>query len=65
MEDQRDHPAVRAAYAARVYVDRDGTTWRRGLDGWFGDDMPGVTHLLRHHDMQALIVQEHDQGLDG
>ena len=32
------------------------------IDIWI-DDMPGVIHLLRHDDMAAMIVREHDGAL--
>jgi hypothetical protein len=53
--------AVEAAYESRKYVDAAGVEWRRGMDGWFLDDVDGKggVMLIRHHDMVARIEREH------
>lgn len=55
-----DNKAVRAAYEAGSYVDEKGNAWRRGMDGWFLDDVDGKggTMLVRHHDMIEWIEKE-------
>jgi hypothetical protein len=58
-----DNPAVATAYQTCRYVDKDGNEWRRGLDGWFLDNVDGKggVMLVYHHDMQAMIEKEHPQ----
>jgi hypothetical protein len=56
------NPAVSAAYARGEYTTKDGTTYKRGMDGWFEvHDGEGI-HLVRHHDMANLIAEEADSG---
>lgn len=56
--------AVEAAYESRTYVDAEGNEWRRGMDGWFLDNVDGKggTMLCYHHDMVAMIEREHPDG---
>lgn len=58
-----DNPAVRKAYEDRTYTAADGTSWRRGLDGWFTDIVtdlgPDGLMLIRHHDFVELVEKEH------
>lgn len=56
-----DNPAVKKAYEDRSYTDKNGDTWRRGMDGWFLDDAmgPGTVLLVRHHDFVEIIEKEH------
>lgn len=56
--------AVEAAYETRTYVDAKGNEWRRGMDGWFLDNVDGKggVMLVRHHDMVELIEEEHPEG---
>jgi hypothetical protein len=58
-----DNPAVRKAYEDRTYTDKNGDQWRRGLDGWFLDNVDGKggTMLCRHHDFVKLIESEHSE----
>jgi hypothetical protein len=53
--------AVEAAYAARTYVDARGNEWRRGMDGWFLDNVDGKGGIMlcRHHDMVKMMEREH------
>lgn len=53
-------PAVRDAYEARAYTDRNGHVWRLGMDGWFNDQLinDGVL-LIRHHDFVQIVEKEH------
>lgn len=53
--------AVEAAYASGKYTDDKGRSWRRGMDGWFLDDVDGKGGLLlcRHHDMVEMMEREH------
>lgn len=55
--------AVDAAYKARKYTDATGTEWRRGMDGWFLDDVDdkGGFVLIRHPDMVAKIENENPE----
>ncbi|HEX9088697.1 MAG TPA: hypothetical protein VF867_14360 [Arthrobacter sp.] len=55
-----DNPAVRKAYEERTYTDHRENTWRRGLDGWFLDnvDDKGGVMLVRHHDFVELVEKE-------
>jgi hypothetical protein len=42
-------------------VDAKGNKWRRGMDGWFLDDVDGQggVMLVRHHHMVEQIELEH------
>jgi len=55
--------AVREAYARGKYVDAERNEWRRGMDGWFLDNIDGQggRMLCRHHDFVALINREHPE----
>jgi hypothetical protein len=55
--------AVEAAYEAGKYTDEDGTEWRRGMDGWFLDNVDGKggKMLCYHHDMVEKIEREHPE----
>jgi hypothetical protein len=55
------NPAVSVAYRDRFYTDKSGTTWRRGLDGWFDDSIPGIIHLIGHDEMAKVIEQENPE----
>jgi hypothetical protein len=52
------NPAVIEAYRTHTYTSKSGTVWRRGLDGWFNDSVPGVIHVTYHHMMVDLIEKE-------
>ena len=56
--------AVEAAYMAGKYTDHDGNQWRRGLEGWFLDDVDGKggVMLCYHHDMAEKIERENPEG---
>ena len=56
-----DHPAVAKAYEDRTYTDAKGNKWRRGMDGWFLDDVDGKggVMLARHDDFVELVLKEH------
>lgn len=55
--------AVRAAYEAGTYTDSQGFEWRRGMDGWFLDDVDGKggRMLCWHHDFVEMIEKEHPE----
>lgn len=55
--------AVEAAYESGSYVDADGKKWRRGMDGWFLDNVDGKggVMLVRHHDMVEVMEREHPE----
>lgn len=55
------NPTVRKAYEEGTYTDADGRKWRRGMDGWFLDNVDGKggMMLVRHHHMVELIEREH------
>lgn len=55
------HPAVIRAYREGTYTDKNGTAWRKGLDGWFVDS-PGMIQLAYHHMMVDLIEKENPLG---
>ena len=52
--------AVTKAYEAGKYTDAQGNEWRRGMDGWFLDNVVGKggVMLVRHHDMVDMIEKE-------
>ena len=52
--------AVRRAYEAGTYTDKNGDEWRRGMDGWFLDGAagPGTVMVVRHDDFVAVIEKE-------
>lgn len=56
--------AVEAAYESGSYVDSDGNKWRRGMDGWFLDNVDGKggSLLARHDDMVEMMEREHPDG---
>ncbi len=56
-----DNPVVRKAYEDRTYTDTRGRDWRRGLDGWFLDDVDGRGGIMlcRHQDFVEMIEKEH------
>lgn len=56
-----DNPAVRKAYEDRVYTDKQGQEWHRGLDGWFHEVSEKSSLLVRHHDFVELVEKEHPQ----
>lgn len=53
--------AVEAAYKKGTYVDAKGNAWRRGMDGWFLDDVDGKGGVMicRHDDMVEMMEREH------
>ena len=55
--------AVTKAYKAGKYTDARGNEWRRGLDGWFLDNVDGKggVMLVRHHDMADMIDKENPE----
>ena len=55
--------AVDAAYEARTDVDAEGTKWRRGMDGWFLDNVDGKGGfmLIRHDRMVEIIEEENPE----
>lgn len=55
-----DNPAVRKAYEDRTYTDLQGNEWRRGMDGWFLDNVDGKggVMLCRHDDFVDLVLEE-------
>lgn len=55
-----DNPAVRKAYEDRTYTDKNGDQWRRGMDGWFLDNVDGKggVMLARHDDFVELVEKE-------
>ena len=55
--------AVTRAYKAGKYIDARGNEWRRGLDGWFLDNVDGKggVMLARHHDMADMIDKENPE----
>lgn len=57
------NPAVRAAYEARTYTDAHGNEWRRGMDGWFLDNVDGKGGMMlcRHHDFVAMVERENEE----
>lgn len=57
------NPAVAAAYAKGEYTTKDGTTYKRGMDGWFEVHEGEGIHLMWHHHMAALIAEEAEDGL--
>lgn len=54
-----ENPAVRKAYEDRTYTDKEGTTWRRGMDGWFDDSKRPDIWLIRHHSFVEMVEREH------
>ena len=56
-----DNPAVRKAYEDRTYTDAKGNQWRRGMDGWFLNNVDGKggVMLCRHDDFVELVLTEH------
>lgn len=56
-----DNPAVRKAYEDKVYTDTTGAEWKRGMDGWFLENIDGRGGIMlaRHHDFVALVEKEH------
>lgn len=54
------NPAVTKAYDDRTYTDAEGRQWRRGMDGWFLDNVDGKggTMLIWHHLMVEKIEKE-------
>ena len=56
-----NNPAVRKAYEDRTYTDARGNQWRRGMDGWFLDNVDGKggVMLCRHGDFVELVEKEH------
>ncbi|MGZ4659664.1 MAG: hypothetical protein ACXVYB_00125 [Arthrobacter sp.] len=56
-----NNPAVRKAYEDRTYTDKEGTVWRRGMDGWFLDNVDGKGGfmLIRHGNFVELVEKEH------
>ena len=63
---ERSEASLRA-YKSGVYISKDGTVHKRGMDGWFSDGgtvqhEDGSTHpmtiLTRHHDMIEIIERE-------
>ena len=69
-KDQRDrdivsivmntNPKVKAAYTSGIYTDKKGNEWRKGMDGWFLDNVDGKGGMMlcRHHDMVTMIEKE-------
>ena len=57
------NPAVTKAYDDGTYTDKDGSKWRRGMDGWFLDNVDGRGGMMLcyHHDMVALIERENPE----
>lgn len=53
-----DNKAVRAAYEAGTYIDSQGVSWRRGMDGWFDDNFQGGMFLCRHDDFVEFVEKE-------
>lgn len=53
------NPAVIKAYGEGYYTDYQGVRWRRGMDGWFDDSMPGIIHLVYDHMFVAIVEEEH------
>lgn len=55
------NPTVRKAYDEGTYTDKNGYEWRRGMDGWFLDNIDGKggRMLAYHHMMVELIEKEH------
>lgn len=53
--------AVGAAYESGAYVDAEGRKWRKGMDGWFLDNVDGKggKMLVYHHHMVEKIEKEH------
>lgn len=45
-------------YDAGEYTDKQGTVWKRGMDGWF-DRQPGYFVVWRHHDFVKYIEEEY------
>jgi hypothetical protein len=58
--NQTEKIVVQAAYSAGFYIDNEGKRWRKGMDGWFLDNVDGKggVLLVRHHDMESLIIAE-------
>jgi hypothetical protein len=56
-----ENKAVTTAYETGSYVDAKGQKWRRGMDGWFLDNVDGQggVMLVRHHHMVQRIELEH------
>lgn len=54
------HPRVESAYYDGKYTDKEGNEWRRGMDGWFLDNIDGKggVMLSRHDDFVALVERE-------
>jgi hypothetical protein len=57
----RINKAVERAYEEGSYTDRQGVTWRRGMDGWFDDNFQGGVLLVRHHDFVGFIESENPE----
>lgn len=57
---QSSNPAVKKAYEDGTYTTADGYTWRRGMDGWFMDNVDGKGGMMLtyHHLMIELIEKE-------
>jgi hypothetical protein len=55
-----NNPGVRKAYEAGTNTDAKGREWRRGLDGWFLDNIDGKGGMMLtyHHLMAELIEKE-------
>lgn len=58
-----DNKAVKAAYEKGKYTDADGNEWRRGMDGWFLDNIDGKGGMMltRHHHMIEKIERENPE----
>jgi hypothetical protein len=59
MHRESKNAAVIRAYEQHSYTDHKGTTWRHGMQGWYGR-LPGEAEntLLDHRLMIALITHE-------
>ena len=56
-----ENKAVADAYKIGTYTDKQGQTWRRGMDGWFYEISDDSSLLCRHGDFIELIEKENPE----
>jgi hypothetical protein len=63
MAERSKNTRVMSAYYDGKYTDAKGNEWRRGMDGWFLDDVDGKggVMLARHHDFVELVETENPE----
>jgi len=60
MAEKSRNTRVMSAFYDGKYTDAKGNEWRRGLDGWFLDDVDGKggVMLVRSDDIVEMIESE-------